>query len=75
LAIELQTGTVVCDIPGQTVAVESGRVGASQFTLEAKHIGKIQTHSCRAHDRWRHPRRHPGALCSGPISQVIGGIV
>jgi hypothetical protein len=33
---------LVGDTQGKTVAVESGRVGASQFTLEAKRIGKFK---------------------------------
>jgi hypothetical protein len=32
---------LVSDVPEKTVAVESGRVGASQFTLEARRIGKF----------------------------------
>ncbi len=34
--------TLVDDAPEKTVAVEAGRVGGSQFTLEAKHIGKFK---------------------------------
>jgi uncharacterized protein YfaS (alpha-2-macroglobulin family) len=33
---------LVSDTPEKTVAVESGRVGASQFTLEARRIGKFK---------------------------------
>jgi uncharacterized protein YfaS (alpha-2-macroglobulin family) len=33
---------LVSDVPEKTVAVESGRVGASQFTLEARRIGKFK---------------------------------
>jgi hypothetical protein len=33
---------LVSDIAEKTVAVESGRVGASQFTLEARRIGKFK---------------------------------
>jgi len=34
--------TLVSDVPDKTVPVESGRVGASQFTLEARRIGKFK---------------------------------
>jgi hypothetical protein len=34
--------TLVSDTPDKTVAVESGRVGAAQFTLEARRIGKFK---------------------------------
>jgi A-macroglobulin TED domain/Carboxypeptidase regulatory-like domain/Alpha-2-macroglobulin family/MG2 domain/A-macroglobulin receptor binding domain/Alpha-2-macroglobulin bait region domain len=34
--------TLVEDVPAKTLAVESGRVGGSQFTLEAKRIGKFK---------------------------------
>jgi hypothetical protein len=34
--------SLVGDTQGKTVAVESGRVGAAQFTLEAKRIGKFK---------------------------------
>ena len=34
--------SLVQDVPSKTVAVESGRVGGSQFTLEAKRIGKFK---------------------------------
>ena len=33
---------LVSDVPEKTVAVESGRVGAAQFTLEARRIGKFK---------------------------------
>jgi len=34
--------SLVEDVPGKSLAVESGRVGGSQFTLEAKRIGKFK---------------------------------
>ncbi len=43
--LELKTEdwfALVDDAPGKTVAVDSGRVGASQFTLEARRIGKFK---------------------------------
>jgi hypothetical protein len=33
---------LVDDVPGKTVAVNSGRVGGSQFTIEARRIGKFK---------------------------------
>ena len=33
---------LVDDVPAKTLSVESGRVGGSQFTLEAKRIGKFK---------------------------------
>lgn len=34
--------SLVQDVPDKTLAVETGRVGGSQFTLEAKRIGKFK---------------------------------
>ncbi len=34
--------SLVQDVPDKTLAVDSGRVGGSQFTLEAKRIGKFK---------------------------------
>ncbi|HKE27969.1 MAG TPA: MG2 domain-containing protein [Bryobacteraceae bacterium] len=34
--------TLVSDTPDKTLSVDAGRVGGSQFTIEAKHIGKFQ---------------------------------
>ena len=34
--------SLVEDVPGKTLAVDSGRVGGSQFTLEAKRTGKFK---------------------------------
>ncbi len=34
--------SLVDDVPGKDLAVESGRAGSSQFTLEAKRIGKFK---------------------------------
>jgi uncharacterized protein YfaS (alpha-2-macroglobulin family) len=45
VAMQLQEAdwfTMVEDVPAKTVAVESGKVGGSQFTLEAKRIGKFK---------------------------------
>ena len=45
VALQLQDAdwfTLVEDVPAKTVAVESGKVGGSQFTLEAKRIGKFK---------------------------------
>ena len=45
VSLELQTGdwfALVDDVPAKSLAVESGRVGGSQFTLEAKRIGKFK---------------------------------
>lgn len=43
--LKLQTDDwfrLIEDVPEKTLAVESGRVGGSQFTLEAKRIGKFK---------------------------------
>jgi A-macroglobulin TED domain/Alpha-2-macroglobulin family/Carboxypeptidase regulatory-like domain/A-macroglobulin receptor binding domain/MG2 domain/Alpha-2-macroglobulin bait region domain len=43
--LKLQTGEwfrLVEDVPEKTLAVEAGRVGGSQFTLEAERIGKFK---------------------------------
>jgi uncharacterized protein YfaS (alpha-2-macroglobulin family) len=43
--LQLQTGdwySLIDDVSEKTVAVEAGRVGASQFTLEAQRIGKFK---------------------------------
>jgi uncharacterized protein YfaS (alpha-2-macroglobulin family) len=45
VGLQLQTDdwfSLVEDVPAKTLAVESGRVGGSQFTLEAKRIGKFK---------------------------------
>jgi uncharacterized protein YfaS (alpha-2-macroglobulin family) len=45
VGLQLQTDdwfSLVQDVPAKTLAVESGRVGGSQFTLEAKRIGKFK---------------------------------
>ncbi len=45
VALQLQDAdwfTLVEDVPAKTVAVESGKVGGSQFTIEAKRIGKFK---------------------------------
>src|SRR5258705_9295431 len=43
--IKLQEGdwfSMPGDVPAKTLAVDSGRVGAAQFTVEAKRIGKFK---------------------------------
>jgi hypothetical protein len=41
---------LVNDVPGKTVAVDSGRVGGSEFTIEARGIGKFKlTLAARMH--------------------------
>src|ERR1700720_2935638 len=45
VSLKLQTDdwfSLVDDVPAKTLAVDSGRVGGSQFTLEAKRIGKFK---------------------------------
>jgi uncharacterized protein YfaS (alpha-2-macroglobulin family) len=45
VGLELQQDdwfTLVEDVPAKSVGVESGRVGGSQFTLEARRIGKFK---------------------------------
>ncbi len=45
VSLELQENewfSLVDDVPGKTVAVDSGRVGGSQFTIEARRIGKFK---------------------------------
>jgi A-macroglobulin TED domain/Alpha-2-macroglobulin family/Carboxypeptidase regulatory-like domain/MG2 domain/Alpha-2-macroglobulin bait region domain/A-macroglobulin receptor binding domain len=45
VGLQLQTDDwfeLVQDVPAKTLAVESGRVGGSRFTLEAKRIGKFK---------------------------------
>jgi uncharacterized protein YfaS (alpha-2-macroglobulin family) len=34
--------SLIDDVPEKTVAVDAGRVGGSQFTIEAQHIGKFK---------------------------------
>jgi uncharacterized protein YfaS (alpha-2-macroglobulin family) len=43
--LQLQSGdwySLIDDVPEKTIAVDAGRVGASQFTLEAQRIGKFK---------------------------------
>ena len=63
VSLELQRDdwfSLVDDVPEKSVTVDSARVGGSQFTLEAKRIGKFKLTLCRAHERRSRPRGHRG---------------
>jgi hypothetical protein len=53
--------SLVDDVAEKNIAVESARVGGSQFTLEAKRIDQIQAHAHRAYERRSRSRGHRSA--------------